>query len=81
MLKKCIYGIVDASPHWQARYAQMLKENGFTQGLGNSSLSVHAERDARHVVHGDDLMVKMPTHEEKRAKSVLCSKYDGMCIG
>ena len=38
---------------------------------------MHVERDVRLLVHGDDFMVEMPTHEEKWLESVLFSKYDG----
>ena len=70
---------VDASARWQAHYAQILKEHGFVQGLSNPSLFVHVERDIRLLVHGDDFMVEMPTHEEKWFGSVSFSKYDGKC--
>ena len=43
----------------------------FVQGLSNPFCA--------RVVHGDDFMVEMPTHEEKRFGSVLFSKYDGKC--
>ena len=39
------------------------------------------ERNIRPLVHGDDLMEEMPTHEETWLKSVLFSKYDGKFTG
>ena len=35
----------------------------------------------RLLVHGDDFVVEMPTHEEKWFESVLMSKCDGKCTG
>ena len=57
------------------------KRNEFVQGLSSPSLCVHAKRDMRLLIHGDDFMVEMPTHEEKLFESVLFSKYDGRCTG
>ena len=39
MLKKCMYGTVDADD------AQILRRHGFVQGLSNRSLFGHVERD------------------------------------
>ena len=61
---------------WQTRYAQILTEHGFVQGLSNLALFVHVERDVRLLVHGDDFMVAMPTHEKKWFESIQFSKYD-----
>ena len=60
---------------------QILKEHGFVQDLSNPSLFVHMKRDVRLLVHGDDFMVAMPSHEEKWFASVLFPKYDGKCTG
>ena len=46
LLRRCMYGTVDASAHWQGHQA-----HGFVQGLGNPSLFVHVERDVRLLVH------------------------------
>ena len=82
LLRKCMYGIVDASARRQAHHAQILKEHGFVQGLSNPSLFVRVKRDTRLLVHGDEfLMVEMPTHEEKLFESVLFLKYDGKRTG
>ena len=74
-----MYGTVGASARWQAHYAQILKGHSFVQGLSNLALFVRVERDVRLLVHGDDFMVEMPTHEEKWFEGVLFSKYDGKC--
>ena len=34
------------------------------------------ERDVRLFVHGDEFMVEMPTHEDKRFENVLFPKYN-----
>ena len=60
-----------------AHHAQILKKHSFVQGLSNPALFVHFERDVRLLVHGDDFMVEMPTHEEKWFDGVLFLKYDG----
>ena len=33
LLRKCMYGTVDASARWQAHYLQILKEHRFVQGF------------------------------------------------
>ena len=81
LLGKCMYGAVDGSARWQAHHAQIFEEHEFVQGLSSPSLCVHAKRDVRLLVHGDDSMVEMPTHEENWFESVLFSKYDGRCTG
>ena len=60
VLKKCMYGTLDASGRWQAHYAQILKGHCFAQGLSNPALFVDVERDLRLLVHGDDFRVEMP---------------------
>ena len=72
---------LESSACWQAHFVQILKEHGFVQGLSNHALFVHVERDVRLLVHGDDVMVEMPTDEEKWFECVLFSKYDGKCTG
>ena len=74
-----MYGTVDASARWQAHHAQILKGHSFVQGLSNPALLVHVERDFRLLVHGDDFMVEMLTHEEKWFEGF--SKYDGKRTG
>ena len=41
---------------------------------------MQVERDVRLLVHGDDFMVEMSTHEEKWFVGVLFEKYDGKCM-
>ena len=72
-------GTVDVIARWQAHNAQILNEHGFVQGLSNPALYVQVERDVRLLVHRDDFLVEMPTHEEKWFEGVLFSKYDGKC--
>ena len=62
-----------------AHSAQIPKEQGFVQCLSNPTLFVHEERDVRPLVHGDDFMVEVPTHEEKWFERVLFSQNDGHC--
>ena len=57
-------------------------ERTWFRSRSEQSLSVvHVEQDVRLLVHGDDFMVEMPTHEEKWFESVSFSKYDGKCAG
>ena len=78
--RKCMHDTVDASGQWQAHYSLILKKNtSFVQRLRNPSLFVCVERDVRLLVHGEDFMVEMPTHEEKWLEGVLFSKNDGKC--
>ena len=62
---------LDAGARWQAHDAQFLKEHEFDSGLCSPSLFVHAKRDVRLLVGGDDFMAEMPTHEERWFESVL----------
>ena len=68
LLRRCMYGTMDASAHWQGHQA-----HGFVQGLGNPSLFVHVERDVRLLVHGDDFMVEMSTLKRNGSKA-SCSR-------
>ena len=47
------------------------QEHGFVQGTSKHPSFVHVERDIRLLVHGDNFMVEMPTHEEKRFRKRL----------
>ena len=42
-------------------------------------LFVHVERDVRLLLHGDDFLAEIPTHDKKWFEGVLFSKYDGKC--
>ena len=66
---KCIFGEVDAIARWQAHYGQILTKHEFVQSLSSPSLFVHAKHDVRLLVHGDDFMVEMPTHEDKNVRT------------
>ena len=65
LLRKCMYGTVDASARWQAHFAQILEDHERVQGLGNPSLFVLAKGDVRLLVRVDDFMVEMSSREEK----------------
>ena len=43
LLRKCMYGTVDASARWQAHFAQILKDHEFVQVLNDPSLFVHVK--------------------------------------
>ena len=47
LLRKYMCGTMDANARWQAHYGQILKENGFAQGLINPSLFVSLSVCAR----------------------------------
>ena len=68
--------MVDVSARWQMHDVHILEEDEFVQGLSNPSLFVHVKRDIRLLVHGDDIMVKRPTHEENWFDSVLFLKHE-----
>ena len=55
--------------------------HGFVQGLSNPVSFVQVEGDVLLLVHGDDLMVEMPAHEETWFESALFSKFDGKRTG
>ena len=81
LLQKCMYGTVDASARWQAHYATLLKQQGFSQGRSNPALLVHVERDIRLLVHGDDFLVEMPSGQAEWFESILQSAYDFKVTG
>ena len=72
-----MHDTVDARACWQAHDALILKEHEFVHCLGNPILFEQVKRDVRLLVHGDDFMVELPTHEEQWFESVLFSLYDG----
>ena len=70
-----VWHSVDVSVRWQEHHAHILKERELVQGLSNPALFVHEERDVRLLVHGDDFMVEMPTHEETWFESDLFLRW------
>ena len=71
-----MYGTVDASAVGKRIARRTSKEHEFVQGLCSPSRFVHVKRHVQLLVHGDGLMVEMPTHEEKWFASVLFLKYN-----
>ena len=57
LLKRTMYGTVDASARWQSDYAALLTQEGFQQGRSNPSIFWHQMKDIRLLCHGDDFMV------------------------
>ena len=56
LLRKSMYGTLDAASIWQATYVELLKECGIEQRVGWPALFMHKERDLRFMVHGDDFV-------------------------
>jgi hypothetical protein len=56
LLRKSMYGTLDAASIWQATYVELLKECGIEQCVGWPALFMHKERDLRFMVHGDDFV-------------------------
>jgi hypothetical protein len=59
-LRRCLYGTRDAPARWEAHLADELKKMGFLQGRASPCCFVHAHRDLRCVVHGDDFVFAGP---------------------
>ena len=72
LLRKCMYGTLDASARWQTHNAQILKENEFVQRLSNPC-SCNVGKDVRMLLHGDDFMVETHTLG-KNGSRVSCSQ-------
>eukprot|EP00971_Amphidinium_carterae_P233666 4637007-Amphidinium_carterae.1 len=47
LLRKTMYGTVDASARWQAHYVKHLGKHGCVQGLSNLALLHHVAKDVR----------------------------------
>ena len=53
-----LYGVRMGASNWEKEYSNTLKEKGFEQGVANTCTFVHAGRDVRIVVHGDDFVIE-----------------------
>ena len=56
LLKRTMYGTLDAANIWQETYTEWLKECGIKQCVGWPALYIHEGLDLRFLVHGDDLL-------------------------
>ena len=54
ILNLSMYGTRDAASNWEAAYAQVLEEFGFTRGVSSPCVCVHHQYKIRLMVHGDD---------------------------
>ena len=55
-LRVSMYGTRDAAANWEACYAEVLTNNGFTKGRASPCLYFHEGRKLRLSVHGDDFV-------------------------
>jgi hypothetical protein len=55
-LRRMLYGTRDAPQRWEAYLASELEKLGFIRGKASACVFVHATRDLRCVVHGDDFI-------------------------
>ena len=56
-LRKALYGTREAAKCWEVEYCKTLAAMGFKRGRCNPCMFLHASRDLRVLVHGDDFTV------------------------
>ena len=56
LLKRTMYGTLDAANIWQETYVEILKEHNIHQCVGWPALFINEEHDLRFLVHGDDFL-------------------------
>ena len=74
LLKRKMYGTVDASAVWQMDYAARVLKAGFVQGRGNFALFWHEERKIRLLAHVDDFAVPMPKRQRDWFEKLLAQR-------
>ena len=57
VLEKALYGTRDAAQNWEFEYVDFLVSEGFNKGRATPCMFLHAQRDIRVVVHGDDFTI------------------------
>ena len=56
LLKRSMYGALDAASIWQQTYADVLKKNNVKQCVAWPALFYQKDSDLRFMVHGDDFI-------------------------
>ena len=56
-LLKSLYGTRSAAANWEEEYAGTFNEMGFIKGIGSPCIFVHAHKDIKIVIHGDDITI------------------------
>ena len=64
-LRVSLYGTRDAAQNWTEAYTKFLVSLGFRRGKASPCNFLHAKREIRLTVHGDDFLVVAP-HTEIR---------------
>ena len=82
LLKKSMYGTLDAASIWQETYVTLLKDAGIKQCVGWPALFIHEGEDLRFLVHGDDFFVAVGDEKalqflEEKIKSRFEYRIDG----
>ena len=84
LLKRSMYGTMDAASIWQETYTDLLKEHDIKPGVAWPSIFYHEASDSRILCHGDDFVVLSDDDGQKFIESVLAKKFeyriDG-CVG
>ena len=82
LLRKSMYGTLDAANIWQSTYVSLLKECGIRQCVGWPALFYHPEQDLRFLVHGDDFVAlgdqEALTFLEEKLKTKFEYRVDGL---
>ena len=83
LLKKSMYGTMDAASIWQETYTNLLADHDIKAGLAWPSIFYHEASDSRILCHGDDFVI-LADEQEQFIESVLAKKFeyriDG-CVG
>ena len=76
LLKRSMYGTLDAANIWQSTYVQLLTENNFRQCKAWPALFIHDEMDLRFIVHGDDFICLGDDEALKYLEECLKKKFE-----
>ena len=70
-LLKSLYGTRDAASNWEKTIRKLLESLGFVCSLGTPCNFLHARRNLRCTVHGDDFVTLGPIHELRKFSQEL----------
>ena len=76
LLRRTMYGTLDAAHIWQETYTEWLKECGIRQCIGWPALYMHDELDLRFLVHGDDFVALGDEDALKFLEKKLKEKFE-----
>ena len=75
-LRVSLYGTKDAAQNWTEAYTKFLVSLGFRRGKASPCNFLHAKREIRLTVHGDDFLVIAPHTEIRWLQMQMDKQYE-----